>query len=283
MDYGVRILADSIGPHEVRLTTFELRYPRAAVHEDFLTHRDFSRNGSSSRAMPVEAMIARADWRPEEWGRNRKGMGAEDVLTGDVVFQADNAWASARWHAVANARELMRLGVAKEDANLLLRPFEWIDVVVSSTRWRNWFFQRADEATGKARRQIKRVADGMRDLLISESPVFLEPGRWHLPYVTAEELAGVCAGTVDRREAAYASAMRCARVSYAKHDGTHATIAEDAAACKAKMRDNHHWSPMEHPAECLDPDTGGEPIYDWGNYDAGWLQLRKRHPEEYVR
>jgi len=36
-----------------RITTFELEYPRF-IHAELLTHRQFSRNSASSRAIPVE-------------------------------------------------------------------------------------------------------------------------------------------------------------------------------------------------------------------------------------
>lgn len=275
MDYVVEILADSIGPHGVRLTTFHLCYPRAAVHEDFLTHRDFSRNASSSRAIPIEKMIARADWHPEVFGKNKRGMGADD-LDAVRIAMAERVWAMAMANAHAAAALLASIGVAKEDANLLLRPFEWIDVVVSSTRWAHFFDLRG--SGGNARKQCQRVADGMRDLLVSSEPTYLEPGWWHLPYLTAEELADVCRrdDASYRFEAAHASAMRCARVSYARHDGTTGTLEEDADACNAKLIEPGHWSPLEHAAMCVE----GE---HWiSNFDDGWKQLRKFYPAEYL-
>lgn len=274
MDYSVKVLADSIGPHGVRLTTFELRYPRAAVHEDFLTHRDFSRNASSSRAIPIAKMIERADWCPEVFGKNRAGMGATDSLDATRAAMAEQVWALAMANAHAGAEMLRALGVVKEDANLLLRPFEWIDVVVSSTRWAHFFNLRG--SGGNARKQCQRVADGMRDLLASSEPTYLQPGQWHLPYLTAEELALVCDGTTPRTVAALASAMRCARVSYARHDGARNDVGIDATDCVAKLIEPGHWSPLEHAAQCCD-----QPHLDYGNYDPGWWQLRKSYPAEY--
>ena len=46
----VRILADTVSPAGARLTTLLLRYPRF-VHAELLTHRCFSRNSESSRAV----------------------------------------------------------------------------------------------------------------------------------------------------------------------------------------------------------------------------------------
>ena len=51
----VKIIADSI-VDDKRVTTFELEYPRY-VHSELLTHRVFSRNCASSRAIPLDKMI----------------------------------------------------------------------------------------------------------------------------------------------------------------------------------------------------------------------------------
>ena len=48
-----KVICDSISKDSPRLTTFQLRYPKY-IHSEFMTHRMFSRNASSSRAIPVE-------------------------------------------------------------------------------------------------------------------------------------------------------------------------------------------------------------------------------------
>lgn len=52
----VKVIADSVSPTGKRITTMQLRYWRA-IHSEFMTHRVFSRNASSSRAIPVAKMI----------------------------------------------------------------------------------------------------------------------------------------------------------------------------------------------------------------------------------
>ena len=67
------IILDSISPDGVRLTTLELIYPRF-IHSEFMTHRMFSRNASSSRAIPVQKMIDRIrndPAMPIHWGQNQ--------------------------------------------------------------------------------------------------------------------------------------------------------------------------------------------------------------------
>ena len=57
MGYSARVLLDSVSPGGVRLVTMEVRYPRF-IHAEFMTHRMFSRNAGSSRALPIRKMIA---------------------------------------------------------------------------------------------------------------------------------------------------------------------------------------------------------------------------------
>ncbi|HEV2643681.1 MAG TPA: hypothetical protein VGT98_13280, partial [Candidatus Elarobacter sp.] len=56
MPFSARVLLDSVSPAGVRLTTMEARYPRF-IHSEVMTHRVFSRNSSSSRAVPIRKMI----------------------------------------------------------------------------------------------------------------------------------------------------------------------------------------------------------------------------------
>ena len=79
MSIEAKIIADSVGGKSPRITTFELRYPRF-IHAEFMTHRMFSRNASSSRAIPVERQIAAIiedTAMPVHWGMNQKGMQAD--------------------------------------------------------------------------------------------------------------------------------------------------------------------------------------------------------------
>ena len=78
--YKTKIILDSVSPVGSRLTTFELTYPRF-VHSEFMTHRMFSRNAASSRAIPVRKMIeaVRTDpVIPVYWGTSQSGMQAGD-------------------------------------------------------------------------------------------------------------------------------------------------------------------------------------------------------------
>ena len=51
-----KIVADSTNLQGHRITTFLLTYPRF-IHSELMTHRMFSRNSASSRAIPFEKML----------------------------------------------------------------------------------------------------------------------------------------------------------------------------------------------------------------------------------
>jgi len=88
--YEVKIIADSVGPHNIRITTMTARFPRFILAE-FNTHRMLSRNAASSRAIPIEKVIAQVEeepFIPEDWGTFKKGMVAGPALTGELVGNA---------------------------------------------------------------------------------------------------------------------------------------------------------------------------------------------------
>ena len=53
---SAKIVADSIDERGNRITTYLLTYWRA-IHSELLTHRMFSRNAASSRAIPFAKMV----------------------------------------------------------------------------------------------------------------------------------------------------------------------------------------------------------------------------------
>ncbi len=76
MSATAKVIAHSVGPHNQSLITFQLRYPRI-VHAELMTHRVFSRNASSSRAVPVRRMIEEIERDPVVplwWGKNEPGI-----------------------------------------------------------------------------------------------------------------------------------------------------------------------------------------------------------------
>ncbi len=95
---SARVVADSISPSGVRLTTIEAKMHRYVLAE-FNTHRVFSRNSASSRAIPVAKQIAAVQDDPAlplEWGANKPGMQAAAPLQGEDLELAQKACCAPR-------------------------------------------------------------------------------------------------------------------------------------------------------------------------------------------
>jgi thymidylate synthase ThyX len=259
--YQVRVLADSVSRNQVRLTTLEVTLPRIVLAE-FNTHRTFSRNSASSRAIPAEKMIARvqrAPFIPETWGTNKPGMQAGDALPTQQAKAAEAAWLRARDCAVKSAEELIALGVHKQLANRLLEPFMWHTVLVTSTEWENFLNLRCHP---DAQPEIQVAASMMRDTLAMSTPSLVEDGEWHLPFVSTEERA-----SAPYERLLLVSAGRCARLSYLTHHGQR-DMQQDVDLA-LKLRASGHMSPFEHQARPAD-DTRR-----WSGNLRGWVQYRK--------
>ena len=85
---SAKIVLDSISEQGHRIVTFQLHYPRF-IHSELMTHRVFSRNASSSRAIPIGKMMKQVIENPAmpvEWGANQKGMQAGgEVAQGPIA------------------------------------------------------------------------------------------------------------------------------------------------------------------------------------------------------
>src|SRR4030095_12571639 len=113
MTYAAKMILDSVSPDGVRLTTIEVTFPRIVLAE-FNTHRMFSRNSASSRAIPIPQRIMMAlenPYVPDEFGSHKKGMQSGEALTGDAHEKSRSAWLRARDAAVEEAQALYELGV----------------------------------------------------------------------------------------------------------------------------------------------------------------------------
>lgn len=259
MPYNARVVCDSIAPHGVRLVTVEATYPRF-VHSELMTHRVFSRNSSSSRAIPIAKMIQRViddPVMPVSWGQNQRGMQAGAELSGGELAAAQSAWLRGRDVAVEAAQALLITGLHKQVVNRVLEPWMWITVLITATEWDNFFAQRCHP---DAQPEIRVAAELIRDAIAASTP---QEKLRHLPYITNEE---VLAFEID--DIRKISAARCARVSYLTHDGRQDMQADLDLANRLLSARPAHWSPFEHVAEAV-PETGFI-----GNF-RGWRQYRK--------
>lgn len=263
MTINAKIIADSCnGEH--RLTTMQLRYPRF-IHAEVMSHRAFSRNASSSRAIPVERLIQDVEndpARPMFWGGNIPGMQAKDELPEPQKTMAKQCWEAQRDQAIFQARKMasLHIGLHKQHVNRILEPFAHINVIVSATEWNNFFTLRAHS---DAQPEIQALAIAMRFAMDDSDPIKVPLDGWHLPYITAVDRSDNDISTLCRM-----SAARCARVSYMTHDGKEPTREADLALFdRLAGSEPIHASPLEHVAT---PAVGTPK----GNF-KGWTQFRQ--------
>jgi thymidylate synthase ThyX len=263
MTCEVKIIEDTVG-NGTRLTTFQLRYPRF-IHSELMTHRVFSRNASSSRAIPTSKLLEMVKIDPAMpvyWGKNQAGMQAKEELDEATKLKAIEVWLETRDLVVEQTKKMIELGVHKQIANRMLEPWHYIHVVLTTTEIDNFFDLRCHK---DAQPEIKELADMMRtEYMKMKVARSCDQHWWHLPYVTPEER-----GQYPLEDLLKISTARCARVSYMNHDVTASDVEKDR-----KLHDMlviatpQHMSPAEHQAVFLN----SEKFY--GNF-RGWKQYRK--------
>ncbi len=183
MSYSAKIICDSISETGKRLTTFEITFPRMVLAE-FNTHRMFSRNSASSRAIPFKKQIQRIvdnPFIPERFPIDGSGMQPNSYVDKDHSLDynhASEAWMEARDAALDSACNLYSSlviknlfedwdwqnsdkpepAIHKQIVNRLLEPFMWHTVICTATEFDNFFKLRTN---GQAQYEIRRIADLM--------------------------------------------------------------------------------------------------------------------------
>lgn len=261
-----RIIADSVNVAGNRLTTFVATYPRF-IHSELMTHRMFSRNAASSRAIPVTRLIQMVESEPAmpvHWGKNQKGMQANEELDQELQEKAKTAWLNAVRSAVDHARYLNTLGVHKQIVNRILEPFAHMTTIVTATEFGNFFNLRADK---DAQPEFQELAFKMLNEYITNKPVLKKPGEWHLPFCDQ-----YLDSAIPLNKMLMIATARCARVSYLTFEGDIAP--EKDYALHDQLKDSGHWSPFEHPACAMSASDVS------GNF-RGWQQYRKMFMNEH--
>jgi hypothetical protein len=264
MSYEVKIIADSIGPNKVRITTFQLKYPRL-IHSEALTHRAFSRNASSSRAIPIEKMM---EWveadpvMPVHWGSKKRGMQAGEEIANKSL--AELCWLGAFKAVLGFAKVMNGLGLHKQIVNRMLEPWSHINVVLTATTFDNFFSLRCHK---DAQPEIQKLAVMMARAYRDSKPMVLPEGAWHLPYITTAEHHLYPTDLQLKM-----STARCCRVSYLTMEGKPAEPEKDFFLHDQLMVDKH-FSPFEHCAQATN-----DPNFRSGNFH-GWVQYRQTLPE----
>ena len=274
-----KVIEDSISEEGKRITTLQVKFHRFILPE-FNTHRVFSRNFSSSRAIPTAKLldqIRNDPAMPVHWGKNRPGMQASEELIGIEREMAEAEWRISAHMAADQSEVLAKQGLHKQVTNRLLEPFMWANGIVTSTEWDNWFELRAHE---DAQPEIHELAIKMREAMNNSTPKLLKAGEWHLPYISLDERNdSFFKNNDDKQLLQKISAARCCRVSYLKHDGAAPNVNDDLALFdRLAGAVPLHSSPLEHQATpCVKSSDYGTMM---GNF-FGWVQFRKLWEQEF--
>lgn len=207
-------------------------------------HNCFSRNASSSRAVPVERTIQNIlndPWVPSDVYKNCKGMQGKDIVNEDDYDIFCEEWQDAAFKAIEVAHKMIDNGFHKQHINRILEPFTKIKVIVTATEWSNFFDLRlspdADPEIQHLAKAIKMAMDA-----VSNTYIYINAhGGRTLPYVNFDEMDAID----DLRILTLISAARCARVSYLNHDGSKPDILKDLTLAK-RLIDSGHMTPFEH-------------------------------------
>lgn len=258
MTIEVKLIADSMTTEGKRIITVQCHYP-LIIHAQVMTHRVFSRNAASNRAIPVKTLLKRTlkDMAmPISYGSNKPGMQAGEEMPGYKKFLLRTVRRTAGLFACSFAYLEQLIGIHKQHANRLMMPFQHIDTIITSTEWDNFFTLRIDDASQP---EIQELARQIKAAMDNSSPKMLQEGEWHLPYITSDDL-----NLYSLAELKKISAARCARVSYLNHDQSKPNAKKDLALADT-LAAEMHLSPFEHQAT---PKKGKHANF------IGWLQFR---------
>lgn len=276
-----RALLSSVSPDGIRIDTVMARYP-LWIHAELMTHRAFSRNAASNRAIPFDRMVASVEDDPAVplvWTAEQRGMSGAKIEDPNTRRQAIEIWAEAQRDAVHHARRLAALGIHKQMANRLMMAHQHMTVQITATDWANFEALRIHPA---AEPHMQLLAKAIADARAAKEPQRLTYGEWHLPWVLPDER-----DTLQFADQRTLSVARSASISYATVDSQQMTLDRANALVEKLMQeppDPVHASPFEHQAT---PDAWSEACGEWHNRHMhgnlfGWLQYRKMLPREVV-
>lgn len=139
---SAKIVADSINEFGDRITSMVCVFPRFILAE-LNTHRVFSRNSASSRAVPFNTMVKAVQddpFIPIAWQREHKGMQGTEYLNWSDKADAEAKWLTAMHYSIKMAEGCSKeLKATKQLCNRLLEPFMWHTCIITSTEWENFF------------------------------------------------------------------------------------------------------------------------------------------------
>lgn len=269
MSYSAKVIAHSVGPHQIPIATIQATIPRFVLAQ-WNMHGLLSKNAASSRAIPIDRML---DWvrhdpvMPLHYGSRKKGMqaGAEIKYKGLAKLIIKGMM----YTNIAGVWALDKLGLHKQNTNRYLEPWAYVNVLATATNWENFLALRAHK---DAQPEIQKVAVLIGRALRNSKPRELRGGEWHLPYI---DYADTLIYSTD--DLIKMSVARCARVSYLTFDGKAPNYKQDISLYnKLVLADPPHMSPTQHQATALLRHNDAKP----SNF-KGWNRYREELPNNF--
>ena len=204
---NAKIVADSIDPRGNRITTFVLTYPRI-IHAEMMTHRVFSRNAASSRAIPFNKMVKSVlddPFIPIAWQKDHKGMQGTEYFTESEFIDIEpeyaedpnvtnvlaiphlkSIWLHAKESAISMSVALNKSKSTKQLCNRLLEPYQWYTCLVTTTELENFYKLRCPQYTNGYDETFRSRKDYINGTAEPEMYPTSEVGWWSISKSGAE-------------------------------------------------------------------------------------------------
>jgi hypothetical protein len=250
------------------LITIQTRYPRI-IHAEVMTHRVFSRNARSSRAVPVNNLLKEEIYVPY-FLKNQSGMQAKEEFAVEELISLQEEWIEFAKLTQKFSKNLSDKKVHKQWAN---RPLEWfgfIDTLITATEWENfWALRQHDDAQPEIHELANTMHEEIERARNNNEIQFLKPGEWHIPYILPSE------SDFDHVKQVQLSVARCARVSFLPFDGNASYEKEYERTRLLKDSNPMHASPFEHQAMVTNANFDFWLHNNRSNLEYPYIQLRK--------
>jgi len=274
-----KIVQDSSLPTGERLLTFSVMYGRL-IHSELLRHRAASHSVKSSRAIPTHkyrAEVMENIYVPVKFGTKKRGMQAGEP-TFLTKFYGEKIWKLSSKFACFFHWMMEKFGIHKEVANRVLEPYVWVEetITVEADALKEIANLRVHD---DAQEDVRRIVEEMVYEMDRSTPVELNQGQWHVPYVVRRQVENEMIYTDNNGnkltldQAIVCSAARCARSSYANHDNSMSSYDKDIGLAKQLIgSEPMHLSPFEHQARPFIDDTEKS---QYGSNFRNFFQQRK--------
>lgn len=173
---SAKVIADSVNAFGNRIVTMVLTYPRI-IHSEFMTHRSFSRNAASSRAVPFNKLVESVQsnpFIPIAWQKNHSGMQGTEYIDKEERgnFYLDNGlvWKDEVFFSKYFARQ--RYIIGKDSSADLVSKLSAVE--------KQWIVAR--DAAIKEAELLFSI--GVTKQIVNR---LLEPFQWYTTIVTATE------------------------------------------------------------------------------------------------